>query len=36
VNSDSRALGAPDWTLRAQDRESWKELIHQAKVNLWP
>jgi hypothetical protein len=27
VISDSRALGAPDWTNRAQDREQWRDLL---------
>ena len=35
VNSDSRALGALDWTNRARDREQWKELIHQAMTHRW-
>ena len=35
VSSDSRALGAPDWTIRARNREKWKELLHQAMINYW-
>jgi hypothetical protein len=30
VNIDSRALGAPYWTHRAQDRVQWKELFRQS------
>ena len=35
VSSDSRALGAPDWTIRARNREKWKELLHQAMIYYW-
>ena len=35
VDSDSRALGALDWTHLAQDRERWKEFLRQAITNIW-
>jgi endonuclease/exonuclease/phosphatase family metal-dependent hydrolase len=35
VISDSRALGAQDWTNRARDRVIWRELLRQALTNNW-
>jgi hypothetical protein len=31
VNSDSLSLGVRDWTHCAQDRQSWKDLLGQAR-----
>jgi hypothetical protein len=35
VISDSRAMGAPDWTNRARDKEIWRELFRQALTSNW-
>jgi hypothetical protein len=35
LTCDSWALGAQDWTHRAQYREQWKELLRQALTANW-
>jgi hypothetical protein len=33
VSSDSRALGAPDWTNRAKDREKWRICVIRRQIS---
>ena len=35
VSSDSRAIGALDWTNRARDREQWRVFLQQALTYRW-
>jgi hypothetical protein len=35
VNSDSLILGVRDWTNCTQDRQLWKDLLHQALTKYW-